>query len=54
MNDKVYTIGEVAEHYKLNPMTVWRWIRKGKLPAFKIGRFYRIKASDLEALEKGA
>ena len=54
MNDKVYTIGEVAEYYKLNPTTVWRWIRKGKLPAIRVGKCYRIKESDLEALERGA
>lgn len=54
MNDKLCTVAEVAKHYQVHFKTIQRWIREGKLPAFKVGRAYRIKASDLEALEKGA
>lgn len=50
--DTLYTCAEVAERYGVKTITVWDWIRKKKLPAVRIGRDYRINASDLEIFEK--
>lgn len=36
MNDQLLTINEAAELLKLNPMTLRRWDKEGKLPAAKI------------------
>lgn len=44
----LYTTDKVAEILDVNPVTVRRWIRKGKLKANKIGKSYRIKKEDLE------
>ncbi len=42
-------VKEVAGRLRVQPDTVWRLIRKGDLPAHRIGpRNLRIKASDLE------
>jgi len=48
--EKYYTIDEVAEMLKVVYMTVYRWIRNGKLKAFRVGKKYMIKKSDIEAL----
>ena len=47
------TTREVAERLRLNPLTVQRWIREGKLQATKLpGRGgYRIPISEIERLE---
>ena len=45
---KVYTPAEAAETLKVNPQTLWRWIREGRIRASKLGRVYRIRQSDLE------
>ena len=47
---KVYTPTEAAELLKVNPQTVWKYIREGRLRASKLGRVYRIRESDLELL----
>jgi len=48
--EKYYTIEEVAEMLKVVYMTVYRWVRQGKLKAFRVGKKYMIKKSDIEAL----
>ena len=40
---------EIADKYRVNQMTVRRWIKAGHLPAMKVGKQYRIKQSDLAA-----
>lgn len=52
MNETLYTVAEVAEHYKLHRKTILRRIKAGKLPAIKVGRAYRIKADDMKLLEQ--
>lgn len=45
--EKYYTIEEVAEMLKVAYLTVYRWIKTGKLEAVKAGKQYRIKATVL-------
>jgi excisionase family DNA binding protein len=42
------TIAEVAKYLKLHELTVRRLAREGELPAFKVGRQWRIKRTLLE------
>lgn len=46
----VLTPDEVAEYLQLTPETVYRYIRQGKLPATRMGRHYRIRREDVQAL----
>jgi excisionase family DNA binding protein len=46
---QVLTVQEVAEHLKVSQATVWRWCQSGKLPAFRVGQQWRIRAADLHA-----
>src|SRR4051794_14115496 len=41
-------VEEVAERLLVDPQTVRRWIKSGKLKAYKPGREYRILSSDLD------
>lgn len=45
--EKYYSIEEVAAMLKVVYLTVYRWIQTGKLTAYKAGKQYRIKESDL-------
>jgi len=38
---------EVADRLKVSIFTVRRWIHQGELPAYRIGRSWRIGTSDL-------
>ena len=52
MEDKYYTIQEIADILKVDYMTVYRWIRAGKLEAYQVQRQYRIKESDFNKFMK--
>ena len=38
---------EVAERLKVSVFSVRRWIKQGKLPAYRVGRAWRISTDDL-------
>lgn len=43
------TTGEVADQLKLSVFTVRRWIKQDELPAYRVGRAWRISAEELSA-----
>lgn len=45
---KFYTCDEIAEMFSVKSITVWDWIRKGKLKAYKIGKMYRIDQKQID------
>ena len=45
---KLYSVKEVADILDMNPETIKRYIHKKELKAYKIGREWRIKESDLK------
>lgn len=53
MKDDLMTIKETAEFLGMHEVTVRDKCRSGEIPAIKMGRFWRIKRSELNAwLEK--
>ena len=50
MNKEIMTVSQVAEYLQLSEMTTYKLVQEGKLPAFKIGRHWRIKRDDLDEL----
>jgi excisionase family DNA binding protein len=51
--EEYYTIEEVSKMLKVAYMTVYRWIRSGKLGAVKAGKQYRVSKKCLnEFIEK--
>lgn len=48
VTEEVLTPEEVAAELKMAPKTVKDWLRDGKLPGKKYGRFWRVLRSDLE------
>ncbi len=51
-NDTYYSILEVSKHLKVAYLTVYRWIRDGKLKSDKAGKQYRISKVELEKFMK--
>ena len=45
VQDQFYTAEELARTLKVNVMTIYRYIKAGKLPAYKIGKEFRIDRS---------
>ena len=47
------TVEEVAKYLKVEQSTIYTWAKIGKIPAIKIGRFWRFKKEDIDKwLEK--
>ncbi|QRG69753.1 helix-turn-helix transcriptional regulator [Brevibacillus choshinensis] len=44
-----YTTEEIAKLLRISKLTVYDLIKKGELPAYRVGRQMRVDASDLEA-----
>ena len=45
---QMMTVDEVAAYLQLHPLTVRRLAREGSIPAFKIGRQWRVKRALLD------
>ena len=52
MTTKFYTPLEISEMLRVNIMTVYRYIRAGKIKAHKIGKDYRIDEKDYQSFLK--
>ena len=50
--DELYTVKEVGEKLKMHRNKIIKLISSGELKAYKIGKSYRIKRSDLDSLIK--
>ena len=50
-DNDLLTVPEAATVLKVSPVTVSRWLRQGRLPAYRLGpRAVRIRRSDLTAV----
>ncbi|MBU0709679.1 MAG: helix-turn-helix domain-containing protein [Candidatus Omnitrophica bacterium] len=48
-NKEIWTTKEVADYLNLHPLTVHRYAREGKIPAFKIGTDWRFQKKHIES-----
>lgn len=51
--EQVYTVMDVARSLKVQPQTVYAMIKDGRLKAGRVGRVYRIKSADVQAVLRG-
>jgi excisionase family DNA binding protein len=49
---KLYTIEEITEILKVTQRTVYNYIKSGTLKAIKVGKYWRVKHTDLEQFLK--
>ena len=45
---ELYTARELAEKLRVNIMTIYRYIKTGKLKAYKIGKEFRIDKKEFQ------
>ncbi|MDO8340450.1 MAG: helix-turn-helix domain-containing protein [Candidatus Woesebacteria bacterium] len=53
MDDEYLTLEEVSKKLKVNKATVYRMAKKGKLPAFKFGKVWRVSEKKLLEMIEG-
>jgi len=49
--DELLTVNEVADYLRVSRVTAWRWCQQGLIPAFRIGRTWRIPRDELLELK---
>jgi excisionase family DNA binding protein len=47
--ERVLTINEVAQILRMHPTTIYRLVKRGELPGFKIGGAWRISKASLDS-----
>lgn len=50
MNKEFYTSQELAEKLRVNIMTIYRYIKAGKIEAYKFGKEFRIDKKEFDNL----
>lgn len=50
MSKLFYSTSEVARLFRVNRVTIYRWAKRGKLEAYKIGNHHKIPVSEVVRL----
>lgn len=48
--DKILKVEQIAKFFGVAHQTVWEWCQAGKLPAFKIGKEWNVRQSDMQKM----
>lgn len=48
MPERWLSVKEIAAHLGVSKETIYNWIEEEKLPAHKIGKFWKFKASEVD------
>lgn len=48
-SNEIWTVNEVAEYLRMNPMTIYRLAQQGRLPASKVLGCWRFKRQEIES-----
>jgi excisionase family DNA binding protein len=49
-----YSTTETARLFNINRVTIYRWIKEGKVKAHRIGKCFKVPASEVAALLKNS
>jgi excisionase family DNA binding protein len=47
----IFTIKELSEHLRVHPTTIYRLLRQGRLPGFRVGSNWRFNRAAIEQWE---
>lgn len=48
MSERWLSVVEIAEHLGVSKETIYRWLEKGKIPAHRVGKLWKFKASEVD------
>ncbi len=46
-NSRVLTVKELSDYLKVHPSTIYRQLKRGRLPAFKVGSDWRFNIESI-------
>lgn len=48
MSERWLSVEEIAEHLGVSKDTIYAWINKKRMPAHRIGRFWKFKVDEVD------
>ena len=48
MTEKWLSVEEIAEHLGISKETVYRWLERKRIPAHRVGKLWKFKASEVD------
>ena len=51
--EDILTIAELSEHLRVHPTTIYRLLREGRIPGFRVGSAWRFSRASIEKWEHG-
>jgi excisionase family DNA binding protein len=53
LSSKVMTVRELAKYLKVHPSTIYRMLKRGKIPSFRVGSDWRFNIEEIEKWRLG-
>jgi excisionase family DNA binding protein len=51
--EEILTISELSAHLRVHPTTIYRLLREGRIPGFRVGSAWRFSRAAIEVWERG-
>jgi excisionase family DNA binding protein len=48
ITERWLSVDEIAKHLGIAAITIYRWLEKGTVPAHRVGKLWRFKASEVD------
>jgi excisionase family DNA binding protein len=52
-SEEILTISELSAHLRVHPTTIYRLLREGRIPGFRVGSAWRFSRAAIEVWEHG-
>jgi excisionase family DNA binding protein len=52
-SEEILTISELSTHLRVHPTTIYRLLREGRIPGFRVGSAWRFSRAAIEVWEHG-
>lgn len=46
--DKWLSVVEIADYLGVSKESIYRWVEKGKIPAYRLGKFWKFKTDEVD------
>lgn len=53
IEQRYLSVAQTAAYLGLSPKTVYSWVEKGAMPAYKVGRVWRFDKTELDQFVRG-
>lgn len=52
-DEQIFTVTELSKHLRVHPTTIYRLLRRGLIPGFRVGSTWRFSRAAIEEWEHG-